>query len=143
MIISTLSMLQQAQAGPAPSTVVQTIWIALTILGIISVLVVGFTAKKINNIHNPTYSKAFLAQVLVGFLATAGFFIFGLFLQAPAIVAFGIAYSIIPIIVYRLVFASQWTEAATIWLVVTLVQAGVTYGLVLAGMVSLAAMTGA
>ena len=143
MIISTLSMLQQAQADPAPSTVLQTIWIALTILGIISVLVVGFMAKKINNIHNPTYSKAFLAQVLVGFLATAGFFIFGLFLQAPTIVAFGIAYSIIPIIVYRLVFASQWTEAATIWLVVTLVQAGVTYGLVLAGMVSLAAMTGA
>ena len=143
MTVSTLLMLQQAQAGPAPSTVVQTIWIALSILGVISIFIVGFTAKKIENIHNPTYSKAFLAQVLVGFLATAGFFIFGLFLKAPAVVAFGIAYSIIPIIVYRLVFASMWREAATIWLVVTLVQAGVTYGLVLAGMMSLAAITGA
>jgi len=143
MTVSSLSMFQQTPAGPAPSTVVQTIWIALAALAIISIVVVGFTAKKIENIHNPTYSKAFLAQMLVGFLATAGFFIFGLFLQAPAIVAFGIAFSIIPIIVYRLVFASQWSEAATIWLVVTLVQAGVTYGLVLAGMVSLAAITGA
>jgi len=143
MIVSTFPMLQQTQTGPAPSTVVQTIWIALAILAVISIVVVGFTAKKIENIHNPTYSKAFVAQFLVGFLATAGFFIFGLFLKAPAVVAFGIAYSIIPIIVYRLVFASQWSEAATIWLVVTLVQAGVTYGLVLAGMVSLAALTGA
>lgn len=144
MNVAFLASLQQAaQNQPQASTVVQTIWLALTILGVLSIIVVGFTAKKIENIHNPTYSKAFLAQFLVGLLSTVGFFLFGLFLQAPPLVALGLAYSVIPILIYRIVFASMWSEAAIIWVVVTLVQVGVGYGMVLTGLVSLAAFTSA
>jgi hypothetical protein len=130
------------QAAPQPSTVLQAIWLGTLILFIISVFTAGFTAKKIENIHNPTYSKAFLALILIGPFSLAGFMMFGLFFQAPPIVALIIGYSIIPIAIYKIVFGSMWSEAAVIWIVTAIVQAGATYGLILAGVVSLASFTG-
>jgi hypothetical protein len=143
MFAAHAAFLQQtAQSGPQPSTVISTIWVGLLVLAVLGVIVTGFTAKRIENIHNPTYVKAFVAQFLIGWLSMAAFFMFGLFLQAPPLVAFGIAASLVPIVVYKTVFGSMWREAALIWLVVTIVQTGATYGLTVAGLVSLAAMTG-
>ena len=142
MVTSILPVFQAQPSSPDAESVVITIWMALIILGIIGVFVCGFTAKKINNIHNPTYGKAFLAQMFVGAFSLAGFFVFGLFLKAPVPVALGLSYAIIPIIVYRIVFGCLWTEALIIWFVTTAVQAAVGWGLILAGMLSLAAITG-
>lgn len=140
MSIGLFSMI--AQAAPQPSTILQAIWLGTLILFVISVFAAGFTAKKIENIHNPTYSKAFLALMLIGPFSLAGFMMFGLFFQAPPIVALIIGYSIIPIAIYKIVFTSMWSEAAIIWIVTAIVQAGATYGLILAGVVSLATFTG-
>lgn len=127
-----------AQAATDPSTVLGTIWLALVCLGILGIFVAGFTAKKINNIHNPTYSKAFLAQFLIGLFSLAGIFVFGLYLHAPTPVAIGLSLTVIPVAIYRVVFGSMWTEALIIWFVTTTVQGGVGWGLMLAGLIGLA-----
>ena len=131
------------QEAPRTSTVVQAIWLAAIVIFVVSWITTGFTAKRIENLHNPTYAKAFLAQLLIGPFSLAAFMMFGLYFQAPPIVAFLIAYSIIPIIIYKIVFScAMWREAALIWIVVFLVQGAVGYGLILAGFLSLAAFTG-
>ena len=69
--------------------------------------------------------------------------VFGLLFKAPVFVAFGIPFTVIPIATYRVVFRSLWSEAALIWIVVSVVQASLGYALILAGLVSLSAFTGA
>ena len=131
------------QGSPRESTIVQAIGLATIIIFVVSWITTGFTAKRIENLHNPTYSKAFLAQFLIGPISLAAFVMFGLYFEAPPVVAFLVAYSIVPIIVYKLVFScAMWREAALIWIVVFLVQTAVGYGLILAGILSLAAFTG-
>jgi hypothetical protein len=53
-------------------------------------------------------------------------------------VAFALAYSIIPIAIYKIVFSCMWREAALIWVVTTVVMAGVSYLLFLIGLLSFA-----
>ena len=140
MLISLLVLFQRAAPAaqqPRASTVVQAVLLGLAITAVFSIFAAGFTAKKIENIHNPTYAKAFIATLLKNLMGMAGFFVFGLFFQAPPIVAFGIAFSVIPITIYKLVFACMWREAALIWLVATLVEGGIFYGLTLAGVLAL------
>jgi hypothetical protein len=133
-----------SQEGPRESTVVQAIGLATIIIFLVSWITTGFTAKRIENLHNPTYGKAFLAQLLIGPFSLAAFMMFGLYFEAPWIVAFLVAYSIIPIVIYKIVFScAMWREAAIIWFVVFLMQTAVGYGLILAGILSLAAFTGA
>jgi hypothetical protein len=129
---------QASQQGPSTGDVVGAVWLGLTILGIISIIVVGFTAKKINNISNPSYAKAFVAQLLIGPLSLAALALFGLYFQAPPVVAFAMAYSIIPIALYKIVFSCMWREAALIWIVATVVMGGVSYLLFLVGLLSFA-----
>jgi hypothetical protein len=139
MNASVLALIGQAsQQGPSASDVVGAVWLGLTILGILSIIVVGFTTKKINNISNPTYAKAFVAQLLIGPLSLAALALFGIYLQAPPVVAFALAYSFIPIALYKVVFACMWREAALIWVVVTVVMAGASYLLFLLGLLSFA-----
>jgi hypothetical protein len=131
------------QDAPRESTIVQAIWLAATIIFVVSWITTGFTAKRIENLHNPTYGKAFLSQILIGPFSLAAFMMFGLYFEAPPIVAFLVAYSIIPIVIYKIVFScAMWREAALIWIVVFLVQTAVGYGMILAGILSLAAFTG-
>ena len=137
-----LALLTVLQDTPSEGDVVGAIWLGLTILGLVAVFVTGFTAKRINNIHEPGYGKALLAQILIGPLSLAGLMMFGVYLDAPPILALTIAYSLIPIIIYRIVFACMWREAALIWVVVLLVQSAVAYALVLLGYLSFGAMFG-
>ena len=133
-----------AQEAPRTSTVVQAIWLAAIVIFVVSWITTGFTAKRIENLHSPTYAKAFLAQLLIGPFSLAAFMMFGLYFEAPPLVAFLVAYSIIPIIIYKIVFScAMWREAALIWIVVFLVQGAVGYGLIMAGVLSLEAFTGA
>ncbi len=130
------------QAPVRQSTLFQALWLAGLILFIATVWATGFTAKKINNIHNPGYGKAFLAQLLIYFAFP---FILGLFLllfKAPLPVALGVPYVVLPIAIYKVVFGSMWREAALIWLVVTIVTAGVGYLLTLVGFLSLGSLMG-
>jgi hypothetical protein len=137
-----LILSQAAQEGPSEGDVVGAVWLGLIILFFVAVFVTGFTAKKIENLHNPTYAKAFIAQLLIGPLSAAGLALFGFYFQLPMIAALAIAYTFIPIILYKIVFDTSWGEAAIIWIVVTVVMAGVTYLLTLVGLLSLAALSG-
>ena len=139
MDFSVLALVSQAsQPPPSAGDVIGAVWLGLTILGIVSVFVVGFMAQKINNISNPTYAKAFVAQLLIGPLSLAALALFGLYFQAPPIVAFAMAYSVIPIALYKIVFSCMWREAALIWIVTTVVMGGLSYLLFLVGLLSFA-----
>jgi uncharacterized membrane protein len=143
MSVSLLPILTQAaQEGPSEGDIVGAVWLGMVILFLVSVFVTGFTAKKIENLHHPTYVKAFVAQFLIGPLSLAALAVFGLYFQLPFIVALAIAYTFIPIVLYKIVFDSSWGEAAIIWIVVTVVMAGVTYLLTLVGVLSFAALSG-
>ena len=137
-----LVLLTILQDTPSEGDIGGAIWIGLTILGLVAVFVTGFTAKRINNIHAPGYGKALLAQILIGPLSLAGLMMFGVYLDAPPILALAIAYSVIPIVIYKIVFACMWREAALIWIVVLLVQSAVAYAMVLLGYISFGAMFG-
>ena len=137
-----LAFAQRGRQGTAPAvaetTIIQAVGLAAIIVFVFSVWASGFTAKRINNISGATYTKAFLATLLKGLLSLAGIFVFGLFLRADPIVALVIAYSIIPIAVYRIVFASMWREAALVWFVALIVEGVVGYALFWIGVLSLA-----
>jgi hypothetical protein len=66
MSVSLLPILTQAaQEGPSEGDIVGAVWLGMVILFLVSVFVTGFTAKKIENLHHPTYVKAFVAQFLI------------------------------------------------------------------------------
>lgn len=130
------------QEAPRASTIVQAVWLAAIVVFVVSWIATGFTAKRIENLHNPTYGKAFLSQILIGLFSLAAFVMFAFYFKAPLLLAFVIAYSLVPIVVYKIVFScAMWREAALIWIVVFLIQGALGYGLVLAGVLSLAAFT--
>ena len=117
-----------------PSTQLQLLWAAGFIIFVFSVLVCGLLTKRMNNISGASYGKAFLATFLKGLTSLAGFFVFGLYLQAPWYVALGIAYSLIPITVYKIVFACMWREAMLIWFVTWFAEGVVAAGLLVAAL---------
>ncbi len=139
MMLATL--LAQAQNQPSASTILQGIMVGMLIIFVFSVGTTLFITKKISNISEPTFGKAFLATILKNmfFLPT---FLVGLTLDGmPILGALAIAAMIVPILVYKVVYGSMWREALVVWLVVFVVEAAATYGLTLAGMMSLEAFT--
>jgi len=135
MLGDVLLTVQQTQ--PRPSTVLQGVLLGIVILFVFSVFATGFTAKRINNIHKPTYAKAFLATLLKNITSWAGLATAIFFFQLNPIVAFFAVATIFPIVVYRLVFASMWREAALIWIVVFAGEFGLGYLLTVSGLMSL------
>ncbi len=84
---------QAAQQAPVrESTVIQTLLLAGLIVFIAAVWATGFTAKKINNISNPSYGKAFVAQLLLYFAFPFLLGLFLLFFKAPLPIALGVPY---------------------------------------------------
>jgi hypothetical protein len=140
VLSSTLPMVLQDTVSEGE--IVGGVWLGLMILFFVAVFATGFTAKKINNISAPGYGKALIAQMLIGPLSLAGLMMFGLYFEAPPILALAVAYSFIPIIVYKIIFSCMWREAALIWIVVLLVQSAATYILMLVGWISLSAIMG-
>jgi len=137
-----LALIQTAESSPRASSIAQAIGLGMVIVFVFSVIASGFAAKRIENLHAPTYSKAFLATMLKNLVGLTAFFVFGLFFQAPWYVAMGVAWGLVPIFIYKIVFDSSYGEATIIWLVATIVEVGVGYLLTVVGLVSLAAMTG-
>ena len=144
LVTPVAPLLAQAgqQAPVRQSTLLQALWLAALILFIAAVWATGFTAKKINNIHNPGYGKAFVAQLLIYFALPFILALFLLFFKAPLPVALGVPYVVLPIAIYKVVFGSMWREAALIWLVVTVVVVGVGYLLTLVGLLSFGSLMG-
>ena len=139
--MTLVPLLAQAQSQPSVSTILQGIMVAILIIFVFSVGSTLFITKKINNISEPTFGKAFLATILKNMLFLPVFLI-GLTLEGmPPLAAFGIAALIVPMLVYKIVYGCMWREALVVWLAVFVVEGAVGYGLTLAGMMSLEAFT--
>ena len=139
--MTLVPLLAQAQSQPSVSTILQGIMVGMLIIFVFSVGSTLFITKKINNISEPTFGKAFLATILKNMLFLPVFLI-GLTLEGmPPLAAFGIAALIVPMLVYKIVYGCMWREALVVWLAVFVVEGAVGYGLTLAGMMSLEAFT--
>ncbi len=136
-----VTLLAQAQSQPSASTILQGIMVGMLIIFVFSVGSTLFITKKINNISEATFGRALLATILKNafFLPT---FLIGLTLKGmPVLGALAIAAIIVPMLVYKIVYGCMWREALVVWLVVSVVEFSVGYGLTLAGMMSLEAFT--
>lgn len=121
------------------SSIVQAIWLTSVILFVVGVVVSGLTAKQINNLHNPTYAKAFIAQFLINPISLAMFVFFAFYFKAHPLLSLVIAFSLVPIVIYKLAFScAMWREAALIWLVTFFVQGVVGIGLAMVGILKIA-----
>lgn len=109
-----LSWQQQPRTELVPSTIIEGALSGLLIMLVVSVVATGFVAKRINNISGATYAKVFLATVLKNITALAGVMVAILFWGVEPVVAVAAVYTVIPIIIYRLVFSSMWREAILI-----------------------------
>ena len=90
----------------------------------------------------PTYTKAFGATLLKNLVGWTALAVFGLYFQAPVIVTLIVGVALVPIAIYRFVFACMWREAALVWLGAFVVEVAAGYALTLVGLVKLAAITG-
>ena len=136
-----VTLLAQAQNQPSPSTIIQGIMVGMLIIFVFSVGSTLFITKKINNISQPSFGRALVATILknVFFLPTL---LVGLTLEGmPILGALAIAVIVVPLVVYKIVYGCMWREALVVWLVVFVVEVAVSYGLTLAGMMSLEAFT--
>jgi uncharacterized membrane protein len=141
-VMLATTLVQATEAAPKPSTIVQALLLGILIVFVFSVITAGFTAKRINNIHNPTYSKAFGATLLKNLFGWTAFALFAAYFQAPLIVTVIVVFALVPIAIYRFVFSCMWREAALIWLTAFIVEVIVGYVLTVIGIVELARVTG-
>ena len=135
------TILTQTQGQPSVSTILQGIMIGLLIIFVFSVGSTLFITKKINNISEPSFGKAFFATILKNMLFLPTLLIGATLEGMPILGALAIAAMIVPTLVYKVVYGCMWREARVVWLVVFVVEAAVGYGLIVAGMVSLEAFT--
>jgi hypothetical protein len=136
MGLTMLAVLQQAaEEQPLLSDIIQAMLLAIMIVFVFSVLAAGFTAKRINNIHEPSYSKAFGATLLKNLFGWSALALFGFYFDAPLVVTLIVAMAIVPMIAYKFVFSCMWREAALIWIGAFVVEVAVGYVLTLVGLV--------
>jgi hypothetical protein len=136
MGLTILPVLQQAaEEQPLASDIIQAMVLGILIIFVFSVVAAGFTAKRINNIHEPSYSKAFGATLLKNLFGWTALALFGLYFDAPLVVTLIVPLAIVPMIAYRFVFSCMWREAALIWIVAFAVEVAVGYLLTLVGLV--------
>ncbi len=139
--MTLVTLLAQAQSQPSASTIMQGIMVGMLIIFVFSIGSTLFITKKINNISEPTFGKALLATILKNMFFLPTFLVGATLEGMPILGALAIAAIVVPMLVYKIVYGCMWREAVVVWLVVFVVEAAVTYGLTLAGMVSLEACT--
>ena len=114
MTLATL--LAQAENQPSPSTILQGIMVGMLIIFVFSVGSTLFITKKINNLSEPTFGKAFLATILKNMFFWPTFLI-GLTLEGmPILGSLAIAAIIVPMLVYKIVYGCMWRGALVVWL---------------------------
>ena len=133
---------QAGETAPSAGSVLQALMLGILIVFVFSFLAAGFTAKRIENIYEPSYAKAFGATLLKNLVGWAAFAVFAAYFQAPLAVTLVVCVALVPIAIYKFVFSCMWLEAAIIWLVALVVELAVGYALTVIGIVELARITG-
>jgi hypothetical protein len=117
MLSATLFALAQAAEDPRPSTTVQKMIVLILITFVLTVIATKIVAKAAN-VHDATFGKAFLATALKN---VAGWGSLGFLMLSPhtnPIFALAFVFALVPILVYKMVFGSEWVQALVIWIAV-------------------------
>jgi len=130
MLSMTLYALAQTGDGPEPSTVVSSLLVVVAVTFVISVIVTKFVAGAAN-VNDATFGKAFIATIFKNMAGWGSLVFLGLAPGMSPIFTIGFAFALIPILVYKTVFGTEWMQAVVIWIAVFVIEAGV--GLAVAG----------
>jgi len=128
MLSTMLFALAQAAEQPQPSTVIQSIILALLVTFVFSVIVTKFVAKAAN-VNDATFGKAFLATIFKNMAGWSSLVFLGLAPGMSPIFTVAFAFAMVPILVYKVVFGSEWTQALVIWIAVFAIEFGVGFAI--------------
>lgn len=120
------------QTSPDSLGVSQALLLGIVVIVVfgISVFATGFTAKKLD-IFDATYGKALWAAVLKNAIFWGTAYLLNTFVPSPPREAVLIlAATVVPIVIYKLVFEATLTQAILIWIAVLLVELVVGFALV-------------
>jgi len=141
-LVVLANVVQATEESVSAGTVLQALMIGILIVFVFSVIAAGFTAKRIENLYEPSYTKAFGATLLKNIVGWASIAVFAAYFQAPLVVTLIVCVAVVPMAVYKFVFSCMWREAAIIWFAALVVEVAVGYALTLIGIVELARITG-
>jgi len=128
MLSTMLFALAQAAEQPKPSTVIQSIILAVLVTFVFSVIVTKFVAKAAN-VNDATFGKAFLATIFKNMAGWSSLVFLGLAPGMSPIFTVAFAFAMVPILVYKVVFGSEWTQALVIWIAVFAIEFGVGFAI--------------
>ena len=83
------------------------------------------------NVNDATFGKAFLATLFKNMGGWGSLVFLGLAPGSSPIFTIGFAFALVPILVYKMVFGTEWMQAIIIWFVVFAIEAGI--GIAVAG----------
>ena len=124
MLSTTLYALTQAGSAPKPSTVLSSIFVVVAVTFVISVIVTKIVAKA-SNVNDATFGKAFLATLFKNMAGWGSLVFLGLAPGMSPIFTIGFAFALVPILVYKMVFGTEWMQALVIWVAVFVIEVGI------------------
>ena len=124
MLSTTLFALAQAGDGPKASTVVSSLLLVVAVTFVISVIVTKIVANTAN-VNDATFGKAFLATIFKNIAGWGSLVFLGLAPGMSPIFTIGFAFALVPILVYKMVFGTEWMQALVIWVAVFVIEVGV------------------
>jgi len=130
MLSTILYALAQAGDSPKPSSIVSSLLIVVAVTFVISVIVTKVVAKAAN-VNDATFGKAFLATIFKNVAGWGSLVFLGLAPGMSPIFTIGFAFALVPILVYKMVFGTEWMQALVIWVAVFVIEVGV--GVAVAG----------
>lgn len=130
MLSTILYALAQAGDSPKPSSIVSSLLIVVAVTFVISVIVTKVVAKAAN-VNDATFGKAFLATIFKNMAGWGSLVFLGLAPGMSPIFTIGFAFALVPILVYKMVFGTEWMQALVIWVAVFVIEVGV--GVAVAG----------
>jgi len=128
MLSTMLFALAQAAEQTKPSTVIQSIILAVLVTFVFSIIVTKFVAKAAN-VNDATFGKAFLATIFKNMAGWSSLVFLGLAPGMSPIFTVAFAFAMVPILVYKVVFGSEWTQALVIWIAVFAIEFGVGFAI--------------
>ena len=128
MLSTTLFALAQAAEQPKASTIVQTMILVVVVTFVFSVIVTKFVAKAAN-VPDATFGKAFLATIFKNMAGWGSLVFLGLAPGMSPIFTIAFAFALVPVLVYKAVFGSEWMQAFVIWIAVFVIELGVGYAI--------------
>lgn len=122
------ALAQEAESAPQASTVVQTLIVVVLVTFVFSVIVTKFVAKAAN-VRDATFGKAFLATLFKNMAGWSSLVFLGLAPGMSPIFTVAVAFAMVPILVYKAVFGSEWMQAFVIWVAVFAIEFLVGYAI--------------